>query len=403
MDIPKFKDILQKLNVFKDYSALLVPIVITLVAVLLFIPNQLLSSRLKKQIGKESISIGKRIGSLSRNVESRDQWKIEQEYQQAYESDANQVALLGIQSDQRGLLSYRIFPEPEDTSALIFNEFGQKFRVMIDGLLEGINSSDCPTVAELKRSLGVSRTGQRFSGGVSLGSLSEVDMAIMDALCRTKAETSSVYINPLELGGYEFWGEYDYTGTKEVVEDCWYWQLGYWIIEDVIDTIAVVNASSNSVFTSPVKRLMGVSFSRMFSSTAKVYKPKYVLKVRDGLVDPCTNRFYNSDINVVHFNFIVLIDAKAILPFMQELCSAKQHKFRGFSGTATEQKFKHNQITILESKIRSVELNDETHSLYRYGEDAVVELDLICEYVFNKKGYDKIMPESIKEILKAQQ
>jgi len=27
----------------------------------------------------------------------------------------------------------------------------------------------------------------------------------------------------------------------------------------------------------------------------------------------------------------------------------------------------------------------------------VVELDLICEYVFNKDGYDAIKPESIKK------
>jgi hypothetical protein len=27
-------------------------------------------------------------------------------------------------------------------------------------------------------------------------------------------------------------------------------------------------------------------------------------------------------------------------------------------------------------------------------------LDLICEYIFNKNGYDEIKPESVKELLK---
>jgi hypothetical protein len=28
-----------------------------------------------------------------------------------------------------------------------------------------------------------------------------------------------------------------------------------------------------------------------------------------------------------------------------------------------------------------------------------VELNLICEYIFNKKGYEKIVPESVKKTL----
>jgi hypothetical protein len=90
------------------------------------------------------------------------------------------------------------------------------------------------------------------------------------------------------------------------------------------------------------------------------------------------------------------------LPFMKELCSGKQHKFRGFSCDEQEQLCKHNQITILESKIRPVNREDQTHSLYRYGDEAVVELDLICEYIFNKKGYDEIKPESVKTALKGE-
>ena len=37
------------------------------------------------------------------------------------------------------------------------------------------------------------------------------------------------------------------------------------------------------------------------------------------------------------------------------------------------------------------------HKLYRYGEAAAVRLDLICEYIFKKDGYDEIKPETIEE------
>jgi hypothetical protein len=88
-----------------------------------------------------------------------------------------------------------------------------------------------------------------------------------------------------------------------------------------------------------------------------------------------------------------VVDVKSIMPFLKELCSSKEHKFRGFSGNKPEMTFKHNQITVLESKFRSVE--DEPYSLYDYGDDPVVDLDLICEYIFNKKGYEEIKPKTV--------
>ena len=75
---------------------------------------------------------------------------------------------------------------------------------------------------------------------------------------------------------------------------------------------------------------------------------------------------------------------------MQQLCSAKQHVFKGFFGREPERRFEHNQITILESNINSIDRNDGAHHLYRYGEDAIVELDLTCEYLFNKSGTTKL-------------
>jgi hypothetical protein len=93
---------------------------------------------------------------------------------------------------------------------------------------------------------------------------------------------------------------------------------------------------------------------------------------------------------------VVVVNAKSVLPFMKELCSAKEHKFSGFSGREPEQMFKHNQMTILESTITPVERESRMHDYYRYGEDALVELDLICEYIFNKAGYAEIKPEQVK-------
>ncbi len=84
---------------------------------------------------------------------------------------------------------------------------------------------------------------------------------------------------------------------------------------------------------------------------------------------------------------------------MTELCNAKEHIFKGFSGQQQQRTYKHNQITILESNFGAVEPYATEHELYRYGEDAVVELELICEYIFNRRGYDEIKPASVMEAL----
>jgi len=415
MGIGKLKD------VFKDYLSLLVPVVIVLVAALVFIPGQLMSSKLKNHIASESISKrGKQVQSLNRSDISDSQWKVEKEYMEACAEDANQIALIAAQSSRRQLLSYKIFPKPKGISTLIFEQFGQQFRDSVDALIGQARACDCPTDVELQRSMQSYSSSGSYRGGrgspgmlfkTPYGGSSDAEAAIKDALCRDKAESASVYSNPSDLSGYEFWerGEprsgkskksdkFTYTGTDEAVKDCWYYQLAYWIIEDVIDTIGALNSESDSVFTSPVKRLMAVSFTtsdRRSISRGKTAgdRPSYVLTVKDGLTEPWTGRLCNDDIDVVHFNVVVVVSTKSVLPFMQQLCSAKQHKFRGFFGESQEQIFKHNQITILESNIRSVDRGDTSHSLYRYGEDAVVELDLTCEYIFNKNGYDKIKPE----------
>ncbi|MDH4240748.1 MAG: hypothetical protein OEW48_14405 [Phycisphaerae bacterium] len=418
MDIPQFKDVIQKLSVFKRHSSLLVPVIIGLVGVLLFVPPQLMNSKLKAQISEESVMQGSRqISSLRQNTPASDQWKVEKERQQAYQSDANQISLLAKELSQRQLLSDKIFPEPKDASILLFKEFGQWFRSGVDEQLKGVNAGECPTEEELNRSTGgLSGVGSRSGSYLNRGALSGASTEIRDALCRSKAESASVYINPITLSGYEFWGEYQYAGTPEAIKDCWYYQLAYWITEDIIDTVDAMNSGSKSVFESPVKRLQSIWFNsdesvmgrfitttakgRSTRSTSRVARdmPMYVLTIQDGLALPWTSRVCNDDIDVVHFNVRVVVSTKAVLRFMQQLCSAKRHIIRQVSGQIQGPRYaKHNQITILESKITSINRQDEIHRNYRYGEDAVVELDLICEYVFSTKGYDDIKPVSVKK------
>jgi len=165
-----------------------------------------------------------------------------------------------------------------------------------------------------------------------------------------------------------------------------------------------------------VKRLMRVNFSeqnRSFrgsrsrkssSRGTEDDRPSYVLKAGDGLTQALTGRLCNEDLDVIHFTLVAVVDARSVMAFMDGLCSAKQHKFSGWDGTASPpQTFKHNQITILESVITAVDVEDDDHGLYRYGDDAVMEVELICEYIFNKAACDAVKPDVVKEAIKEAQ
>jgi hypothetical protein len=444
MDMPSFKDILQKLSVFRNNLSLSVPVIIAVLAALLFIPTQLMSSKLKKQVEQESIKKGAdRIATLEKTAVSREQYEKEAERQKAHTADANEIEKLARQTTQRELLSYVLFPEPDPNgfSGLIFQEFGQRFRKGIDAMVLSVNGRDCPTDAEIERGLEsspslnrsrgmgldfpMSRSSSRSTyGGLYGGSmrLGNINRMIIDQMCLARAKEISVYVNPLDLSGYEYWKDYKYDTKKEdALRDCWYHQLAYWIIEDIFSTIRTMNSGYDNVLKAPVKRFMGITFTmglkRPRSGGGGVFRgigrrraqqetkkeadmPVYAHNERDGLSESCTGRYCSDDIDVTHFNFTVIVKTRSVLPFMKELCSGKEHVFRGYPhGTDPPQTFKHNQITILESKLGSINLNDLTHGYYRYGDETVVSLDLVCEYIFDVGGYEKLTPEPVKKDL----
>ena len=417
MGMSQIKDFTQKLKFLKDYSSLLLPIIIGLLAVILFVPTQLMSSRLKEQIEKQSVSgSGRSIKNLRDKAVSSKQWEIEKFFQLSHASDANKISLWARQSTQRSLLSYRIFPEAKDKSRFVFDEFGNNFCDSIDSLLSKVRGNDRPTTAEIEIQLKKLSSTKSISRSRRRGfqSQNKVEDSIVEAVCLERARAASFYVSNYELAGYEFWKDYDYIGVDEGVIDSWYWQIAYWIIEDVLNSISSANAYSSNVLDAPIKRLLELNFTDVSStkqrgsrsrsragSETKQSAPAYVLTEDDGLAETFTNRITNDEIDVVHFHISVLISNKGVLGFMDQLCSAKSHSFAGFKGTEKPAIYKHNQITILESNLESIDIDAEEHQLYRYGTDeALLKMNLYCEYIFDKQAYDEIKPEAIKEQMK---
>jgi hypothetical protein len=500
MDIklPDLKTVLEKLSALKglkNYMNLMVPLIIAVVAGLMFIPTALLSGGLKQKVKAESVRRGQDLDTMASNPVSKNQYLEERKYLESYAADANRIERVATESTQRDLLSYRIFPVPTDTSVLIFEEFGKRYRAGVEAKIAELRGHDAPAETELSEHMR-SVQGQSGAGGMGMpgmmsayspyspygqvaagrqpggraavagapGAPTDYGMGnpvidqIIEAACLEKAQTSGVYVNPANVAGYSFWTQYQYNaGVEQAVKDCWYWQVGYWIVEDVFDTIRASNASSRNVLDAPVKRLTDVGFARSMmmgqggsyggysgyggvpqDSSQGEPRPRYVTPY-DWITMPCTGRVSQGGIHIVQFDVAVVLKAGAVMDFMKQLCSAKEHTYSGVDGRQPPKALKHNQITILETTQRAVDRSTSTstgmaggygygygaagaaaaygapagaagagmgtgmgmdtasHQMYRYGQDAVVELDLVCEYLFEKAGYEALIPEAVKK------
>ena len=398
IDLSKLKDLMKGLGGLRVYLVLIWPAVILLACGVVLTAAWLMGSSLKQKADRESVPMGNQVREMLKKLPAAGQAEVEKQYQDAYQQDANLIKLLSVESSQRELLSYDIFPQPKDTSTLLFTRFGAKFRQGVEGLIAKVRGGDCPSAEELN----AARQTGKSPGFLGLSGAGGASSRIVEEICHARAKSVSIYANPETVSGYDFWKAYQYSNMDDSVKDCWFWQVGYWIIEDVFSTAGAMNAGSSSVLTSPVKRVEQVGFVRpeallnAGAATTSQERPKYVNKPDEQLTESFTGRISNENIDVVHFSMVVVLSSKAIIPFMRELCSAKEHRFMGFTGQEPAKVFKHNQITILESRVKPVDLTSADHRYYRYGSDSVVEVELVCEYIFNKKGYDAIKPESVK-------
>lgn len=400
------------MNFIKKYSTLLIPAVITLVALVIFVFVFLSQRALGKAINNESLSPHKQINSIINKVPSSSQYQEEASYQKQHAKDAGDILRLAKESTQRELASYKIFPSPKGTSSQLFVEFGNNYRAAIEDFVGQMSALDAPTDIEIQNETGGGRGGISGVGRRGQRRTDDKQSALVDAICRRRAQEIKVYANPSLFKWYDFWEDYEYIGTNQALQDCWYSQVAYWVYEDVVETIARVNESSSSVLNSPVKRLCGVTFQetvgyrgsgrKLSSSMIVADNPAYIVLGSAGplKIGSWTTRMCNDDIDVVHFSVAVVVDSRSVMSFMKALCSAKMHKHKtGYLEDGEERTLIHNQITILQSDIESFDRKDEMHEYYFYGDCAVVRLNLICEYIFNRRGYDEIKPGVIKELL----
>jgi hypothetical protein len=415
----------------KKYTSLLIPAGIVLIALIFIVVTTIVGGTIKEKMSK-SVKLGKSVDRAVGSTHSLKDVDDEKFYQDKLESDSKRVRQLARQTTLRELISYDIFPEPSDPSVQIFSSFGMKYRGAIDALLKGANARSAPTGNEIDLELArrgsgdrtpATARGRRPRGRVKVDARKLTE----DAFLKKRASEMALYATAKVFDWYTFWEEYDFVNEETAVEHCWYSQLAFWVYKDVVESVASMNSISSTVFNSDVKRLVGVNFSRdadylkdvrttvgsarrggvRKKRNASQDMPEYVVIDEDMRASvggnslgfqinwPFTDRGCDDNIDVIHFSVAVVITADAVFPFIKELCSQKEHVYTGYLKDIKPSTFKRNQITVLKYQQEPVNLIDDDHERFRYGDKAVVKLSLTCEYVFNRSGYDVIKPTSV--------
>jgi hypothetical protein len=444
IDLKDLLSLLKRINVLgllgflKNNRALLVPVIIVILAILLFVPTTLLSRSLRKTIETKSVKASQDIDRLIRDVNQAAEAEAMTPYINAYAQDANAFDNLIQQTTLRELLSYRIFADPNHISQLAFDPFRQGFVSGIEAMLLSLKAGGPPTEAEIyaaletssrspfnRGRLGGGRTptaGGGYGGYGGMGGMrmnfrmmSENNRRIVEEVCADKARSAKVYANPVDIGGYAYWSDWKFEKLDKALRDAWYWQMAYWIIEDVAATIREMNQDAQNVLTAPVKRIMSVQFTqsrtgrsmlgrgrRMMNVPKDKQTPSYATGVRNAMTGtPCTGRLTDGVHDIMQFEVRVIVRSADAMRYLQELCSAKTHKFRGWFGDQPEQTYKHNQISILESQIAPVDREDFDHSSFQYGDEEVVDVDLICEYALVRAAYASLIPKEVLDDIEA--
>ncbi|MHC5200592.1 MAG: hypothetical protein ACYSO1_10880 [Planctomycetota bacterium] len=402
----------------KKYKSLAPSVIVIIISAVLFTIALSVGGSVKEKMEK-SVRTADSVPSLLQKIPSRretDQIKI---YMDKLQGQVDTIKELALQSSRRDLITYeyKVFPEPDDSSGQIYLGFGKQYRAAIEKLVESINALDAPSEAEIRAKTGGAKPAAGYGGG-SVKTVAAQDPRV-DALCFRRAQEISVYVNPSAFAWYSFWDSYESSGKTQALEDCWDSQAAFWIYEDIVDTIKKMNGITGDVQALPVKRLLGISFNGPVTAgqntrsgygrgmTGPRDKPNYVTSTLSSLFMDAspTARRCDENVDIVHFVVSVLLDNHSIFPFIKELCSEKPHSFypsvfeEPFIRQGDPVQSRHNQITILQSDIKIIDKKDDAHELYRYGKGAVVRLDLVCEYQFNRAGYDAIKPKAIKERL----
>ncbi len=342
-----------------------------------------------------------------------------------------------IATTDRPLIFDGVFPKPSGlTFDNLYQDFSGMYCDLVDGYLKTLNAGSRPSVVDEEAVRSKIDSTSSVGGGIrGLNSNAATNTGAdiqVNELRKERSRKISIYANHNSFFAYEFWRNFQLDKNDTMLKNSWYTQIGHWIQEDVVHAIRDINYPSRSVAKSPVKRLIEISFGGpAFSGRPSVsddkrkaeivtrrvnnsvYMTPEYLRARASkagasgkgssgsygqMTYAWTKRSSDKLVDVVHFEIAVVIDSTRINDFIDVLQSDKFTEDVSGNGEITKTN-RRNQMTVLQIQLDPLNITEEEKGGFFYGPSSLKVLRVICEYTFYREGYDRYMPEMVKNEL----
>lgn len=440
------------MNFIKKYLFLIIGVLVVLASLGLFAFGMKINGANKDEL-QTIQGICDNVPSLRNTLITKN--VLEQYQNLAKEAKVKAETLLGKvrQTSNRPVIMADYFPEPKLDIIIASRHFAENYVRVVEDHVTQLKAGDRPSLLEEQKIREdyqrgqVTTDGTRGGGGTAGGGTPGVGLGmggrmggertvvddLIDNARRKRAESIRIYASTGEFMGYDFWKNQPEQPRDQMLRDSWFTQIAAWIQQDVVDAVNEVNKDSASVMTSRVKRLLEVAFGggalgsgaatrrtgggvsmaggggtrsvkteglgrRVTGSDSSL--PEYVLKgggnrtgattaaVSGQMTTSWTGRTSDSFMDVVQFEVGVIVDSTAI-----------HHVINALQGEKTSQDCERSQITVLQLITNTVDIQAERDAGYYYGSGSLVELRVICEYVFFHQGYAALIPNVVADTL----
>lgn len=186
------------------------------------------------------------------------------------DEDRKETLNLIKKTTARPLLYPEVFEEDISVADLYvhYGRFAERYCLAVEDLINRLNGGDKLNEAEEEkiRLDYLQKTGSVISdpsGGV-FGTAVGVEQGrinkTIEGKRKDRAESIAIYATTNAFCCLSHWQARPSDERAKMIPEIWYTQIAYWIQEDVVGAIKQINDNSNSVFNSPVKRLLGIAF-----------------------------------------------------------------------------------------------------------------------------------------------
>ncbi len=368
---------------------LILCIAVTVLGIGIFISGMMVSATNQKELEAITTKI-KDVDRFRAQAVPGDDIIQAQAYADDYQKNLTQMEMWIQETTRRPVLFRAVFPKltNELDKDSRFEEFAKRYCSFVDSLLRRLRAGTCPSPQEEEQT--IARFFEEHLKGSAAAAVDEAAQMdrIRNELCQKRAQDCVLYADTSDFCAYDHWERLPRLATP-MYKDAWYTQLAAWIQEDVVEAIVAINGTSESVLTSPVKRLLEITFTgeppegeptldeatvqtrtgygrTSTSSSLRGYRanrsicvsrrdassvnklPIYVTQIQQktnrsfgamgggtgrgsvnyqGIAtDPYTGNYSNDIIDVVQFEMGIIIDSTRIKDFIQTLESQKHSK-----------------------------------------------------------------------------